>query len=76
MDSELRRLIDETAEELGITKSQAQRIWIDSGKVINNMMVEGTFKDIHTKKTIFLRNIGTYKVKPKVKYKMIQQQSK
>jgi hypothetical protein len=39
-------------------------------------MAEGTFKDIHTKKTIFLRNIGTYKVKPKVKYKMIQQQSK
>ena len=73
MDSELRRMIKETAVELGITELQATHIWTATGMVIREMMSEGNPRYPDTYKRIFLRNIGTYHVRETTKFALKKQ---
>lgn len=65
-------MIKETAKELGITELQATQIWTGTSMVIREIMAEGNPKEPEKYKRVFLRNIGTYYVRPQTIYALTQ----
>lgn len=60
MDVILKRILQEKADELGLTLGQAEEIFKSIPRFIHKTIEEGDISDLDTYKSVYIKDLGTF----------------